>query len=105
MCFINNLIKFEKLKLIAHITRKADIPFQEKAWNKQVLNIRIMEGNIKNNGNLYWTGKFDNEIKNQFVSNQKKENKWMEQFQMFYSYENTVILKFFEFRNGIVSHF
>ena len=56
------------LKLIAHIMRKGDIPFQEKEWNKQVLNIRIMEGNIKNNGYLYWTGKFDNEINNQFVS-------------------------------------
>ena len=31
-----------------------------------------MEGNIKNNGYLYWTGKFDNEINNQFVSTQKK---------------------------------
>ena len=84
------------LNLLVHVTRRGEIPFEEKIWNKQVLNIRIMEGNIKNNGYLYWTGKFDNEINNQFSSTQKKGNKWMEEFQMLYSYENTAILKLFE---------
>lgn len=42
---------------------------------------------------INWTGIFDNEINNWFVSTQKKGNILMKEFQMLYSYENTAILK------------
>ena len=85
-----------KLELYLHIAKRGDIPFQENLWNQKVLNIRILEGKHLPNGYLYWCGKLDNEKENQFVSKQTKEKKWFEEYQIIYSYEETVILKLFE---------
>ena len=85
-----------KLVLSLHIAKRGDIPFQEKLWNQKVLNIRVLEGKHLPNGYLYWCGKLDNENENQFVSTQTKEKKWFEEYQMIYSYEETVILILFE---------
>ena len=46
--------------------------------------------------NLYWIGKLDIEKEPQFISTQKSIGKWMEQYQIKYSYENEFILKLYE---------
>ena len=84
------------LSILLHVAKFGDIAFQEKLWNQKVLNIRILEGNNLPNGYLYWTGQLENEKENQFVSIQTKEKKWIEEFQIIYSYQETVILKLFE---------
>jgi hypothetical protein len=73
-----------------------DIPFKENLWIQKVLNIRILEGKNLPNGYLYWTGKLDNEKKNQFTSRQTKEKKWIEEYQIKYSYAEMFSLKLFE---------
>jgi hypothetical protein len=85
-----------KLSLDIHIAKMGDIPFKENLWIQKVLNIRILEGKNLPNGYLYWTGKLDNEKQNQITSSQTKEKKWIEELQIKYSYEETVILKLFE---------
>ena len=85
-----------RLKLFLHVVKIGDIPFQEKLWNQKVLNIRILEGKNLPNGYLYWIGKLENEKENQFISTQTKESKWIEEFQIKFSYEEMVILKLFE---------
>ena len=84
------------LLLSLHLANLGDIPFQEKLWNQKVLNIRILEGKNLPNGFLYWTGKLENEKENQFVSTQTKESKWIEEFQIQYSNQETFILKLIE---------
>ena len=84
------------LKVFLHVAKLGDIPFQENIWIQKVLNIRILEGKNLPNGYLYWIGKLENEKVNQFVSTQTKEKKWIEEFQIVYSYQETVCLKLFE---------
>ena len=83
------------LKISLHVAKMGDIPFEEKIWKQKVLNIRILEGNFTK-GYLYWTGRFNNEKDFQFLSTQRKGGKWMEEYQMIYSYENDAILKLYE---------
>ena len=85
-----------EIEILLHVAKMGDIPFEEKLWNQKVLNIRIMEGNNLPNGNLYWIGKLDIEKEPQFISTQKSIGKWMEQYQIKYSYENEFILKLYE---------
>ena len=85
-----------ELRLFLHVAKLGDIPFKEKIWNQKVLNIRIMEGKNLPKGYLYWIGKLENEKENQFISAQTKEGKWLEEFQIKYSYGETVILKLIE---------
>ena len=85
-----------KLVVALHLAKLGDIPFQEKLWNQKVLNIRILEGKNLPNGFLYWTGKLEKEKENQFISKQTKEKKWIEEYVINYSFEETVILKLFE---------
>ena len=84
------------LKFSLHVAKMGDIPFKENIWNQKVLNIRILEGKNLPNGYLYWTGKLDKEKENQFISKQTKEGKWIEEYQIKYSFEEIVILKLFE---------
>ena len=88
--------KTGSISILLHVAKFGDIAFQENLWNQKVLNIRILEGNNLPNGYLYWTGQLENEKENQFVSIQTKEKKWIEEFQIIYSYQETVILKLFE---------
>ena len=79
-----------------HIAQKGDIPFQEKKWTPSVFNIRILEGNFQGGHRLYWTGKFENDKDYQFLTTQKRTNKWMEEYQMIYSSKDKIIIKLFE---------
>ena len=84
------------IKLFLHVAQLGDIPFKEKLWIPKVLNIRILEGQNLPNLYLYLTGKLENEKENQFVSTQTKEKKWIEEFQIVFSYDTLVVLKLIE---------